>query len=146
MFPFRYKEKYPKENNMLYSIITVCFNNPEELRKTLTSIDNQNYFNKDVIDINGGDKANIAAVVESFQSFALLPSYYLSYYNKNSLRLYSLSIAAVIAVILNITLIPLFGVTGAAISFVSAMFLYSLLISISVYLSLKKKTNIGKQV
>ncbi len=71
MFPFRYKEKYPKENNMLYSIITVCFNNPEELRKTLTSIDNQNYFNKEVIVINGGDKANIAAVVESFQSLAI---------------------------------------------------------------------------
>lgn len=81
-----------------------------------------------------------------FQSFGLLPSYYLSYYNKNSLRLYSLSIAAVVAVILNITLIPLFGVTGAAISFVSAMFLYALLISILVYISLKKKTNIGKRV
>jgi O-antigen/teichoic acid export membrane protein len=71
----------------------------------------------------------------------MLPSYYLSYHHKNKFRLYALMVAAVVAVILNLTLIPTYGPKGAAVSFIFAMFSYATSIGVFVYYQLKKIDN-----
>lgn len=82
--------------------------------------------------------ANFLIVGVLFQSFGMLPSYYLSYHNKNKFRLYALIVAGTVAVMLNFYLVPLYGSEGAAASFVSAMLLYCISISLYVYLLIKK--------
>ena len=68
-----------------------------------------------------------------FQSFGMLPTFYLGFHRKNKYRLFSFSGAAVIAVALNFSLIPLYGVKGAAIAFIVAMFSYATFITWFVY-------------
>jgi len=77
--------------------------------------------------------ANILILGVLFQSFGLLPTYYLSYHNKNKFRLYALSGAAAISIILNFFLIPIYGITGAAAAFVFSMFLYAFLMFVFVF-------------
>jgi len=57
---------------MLFSIVSVCFNNPEELLQTLNSIESQNFDDCEVIIVNGGEKALIDKVVASFGNLNLV--------------------------------------------------------------------------
>ncbi|MAD15237.1 MAG: hypothetical protein CL579_04050 [Alteromonadaceae bacterium] len=72
--------------------------------------------------------ANYLVFGAFFQSLALLPSYYLSYYRMTKFRLYSLVFAAMIAISLNFFVIPTYGALGAALSYITSMFSYSLLL------------------
>lgn len=72
--------------------------------------------------------ANYLVFGAFFQSLALLPSYYLSYYRMTKFRLYSLVFAAIIAISLNFFVIPTYGALGAALSYITSMFSYSLLL------------------
>ncbi len=51
---------------MIFSIITVCFNNPLELMKTLTSIKAQSIDDYEVIVINGGERLLVENIVSGF--------------------------------------------------------------------------------
>lgn len=85
--------------------------------------------------------ANILILGVLFQSFGLLPSYYLSYHKINVYRLYALLLAAIIATVLNYLFIPSYGAVGAAIIFVVAMFSYALVISIFAFCHFKSLIN-----
>tara|TARA_R110002012_G_scaffold34965_2_gene100448 strand:+ start:10479 stop:11660 length:1182 start_codon:yes stop_codon:yes gene_type:complete len=82
--------------------------------------------------------ANYLVVGAFFQSLGLLPSYYLSYYRSTKFRLYSLIVAAVVAIFLNFFLIPNYGTLGAALSYITAMLTYSLTLWFVV---IKRKRN-----
>ena len=57
---------------MLFSIVSVCFNNPEELLQTLNSIQSQNFDDCEVIIVNGGEKSVIDNVIAEFDNLKLI--------------------------------------------------------------------------
>lgn len=56
---------------MIFSIVTVCYNNPLELEKTLLSIDHQNFPDTEILVVNGGCHEPIEDVVKKFGSLAI---------------------------------------------------------------------------
>ena len=72
--------------------------------------------------------AQILVLGALFQSFGLIPSYFLNSFNKNNYRLYSLAAAATVGFFLNVMLVPSLGVFGAAWSYVISMVIYSILL------------------
>ncbi|MCJ8319610.1 MAG: glycosyltransferase [Colwellia sp.] len=53
---------------MMFSIITVCFNNPQELNDTLKSVKEQSFPDYEIIVINGGDRSAAEEVVLKYDS------------------------------------------------------------------------------
>ncbi|WP_064791775.1 lipopolysaccharide biosynthesis protein [Shewanella woodyi] len=86
------------------------------------------FFGKSVLPVSYGAAIPIATILTFgvlLQSFGLLPTYYFSYHKVNRFRLYALSVAAVIATVLNYIYIPKYGIDGAAFIFVVSMAFYS---------------------
>ena len=62
-------QKVKTKQDPFITVVTVCYNSEELIEKTLRSVTNQNYSNKEYVVIDGASTDNTLKIIESFKEF-----------------------------------------------------------------------------